>query len=131
GEALPLPRRRQSNTGRLKELVQAWPEVAAAPAPTSESSRGGGGGGSNGSDNGGGGDGDGGSPSGALELGSARRRRAAKALLSDRALLAGVFRQLSGGASGQQARDGLDRARLVKLFRYARMPLDLSQEEAE
>ncbi|CBN76965.1 hypothetical protein Esi_0024_0119 [Ectocarpus siliculosus] len=59
------------------------------------------------------------------------RRRAAKALLSDRALLAGVFRQLSGAASGHQARDGLDRARLVKLFRYARMPLDLSQQEAE
>lgn len=30
-----------------------------------------------------------------------------------------------------QSRDGLDRARLVKLFRYARMPLDLSQQEAE
>lgn len=38
---------------------------------------------------------------------------------------------LCGRLFAWQTIDGLDRARLVKLFLYGRMPLDLSQEEAE
>ncbi|CAB1108169.1 unnamed protein product [Ectocarpus sp. CCAP 1310/34] len=147
GEELPPPRRRQSNTDRLKELVQAWPEVAAAPAPTSEPSRGGG---SNGSDDGGDGGGGGGGDGGGGGGGGVCVLKAVSAVVVSqftlhpfqvgtehagfyrtRALLAGVFRQLSGAASGHQVRDGLDKARLVKLFCYARMPLDLSHQEAE
>eukprot|EP00752_Nemacystus_decipiens_P009109 g8133.t1 len=134
-------RRRQSNTGQLRNLVEAWPEELAAASSAPEWRGGGGGGscGSNTSDRNGDEDASpsryGSSSPGARGRHSrkgslGRRRNAAKALLSDRALLAGVFRQLAGIGS-HQARDGLDRTRLVKLFRYARMPVDLNQEEAE
>eukprot|EP00903_Cladosiphon_okamuranus_P021359 g19629.t1 len=126
-----LSRRRQSNTGQLRELVEAWPEDV---SPAGERRRGSFD--SNGSDcsvvDGDASPGRHTSPGarGSLKGGFERRRNAAKALLSDRALLAGVYRQLAGIGS-QQARDGLDRTSLVKLFRYARMPVDLDQQEAE
>lgn len=64
-----LSRRRQSNTGQLRELVEAWPEEVAAASPAGER-RGGGSCGSDGSDGS-----DNGSDNGSGELGSSGAAR--------------------------------------------------------